>query len=250
MPKTFRDHFSPVANHYFNNRPTYPPALFDWLANRCKTQDLAWDCATGNGQAACELGRMFKHVVATDASSAQVDLGMPHPHVRYRVAPAEHSGLDANSVDLLVVAQALHWFDLESFHAEARRVLKSSGILAILSYGVLHVEGETVNALIQQFYHNHIGPYWPPERRHVENGYRDLPFPFHPIAAPPFVMKTQWNMQQLLGYFRSWSATNRYIKATGIDPVTALETRLHPCWGCPTQPRIVEWPLALQAGTP
>jgi SAM-dependent methyltransferase len=209
---------------------------------------LAWDCAAGSGQASIDLADYFKHVSATDASQAQVNSAAPHPRVAYRVASAEASGLPNSSVDLITVAQALHWFDLDGFYAEVRRVLRPSGVLAVWTYGVLSVEDQPVNTLVQNFYHGTVGPYWPAERAHVEAGYRTLPFPFEEIAAPPFSMEAFWTLPQLLGYFRSWSATGRYSAAYGCDPVASLEEQLASLWGDAMQRRHIAWPLSLRAG--
>lgn len=248
MTTPFSDHFASVARHYADSRPTYPPVLFDWLASQCGEHGLAWDCGAGSGQASLELARHFSRVIATDASAAQIAQAAPHPRIEYRVAPAEESGLEECSADLVIVAQALHWFDLDRFYAEVRRVLKPGGVIAVWSYGVQEVENDAVNAIVQHFYAQEVGPYWPPERHHVETGYRELPFPFTPIAVPPFAMQLQWTLGHLLDYFRSWSATAAYVKAKGSDPVAALEPRLKACWGDPAQQRTVTWPLALLAG--
>lgn len=247
MTRTFNDHFAPVAASYADFRPTYPAELFAWLATLVPRRELAWDCAAGSGQASVDLAEYFARVVATDASRAQIDAAVPHPRIDYRVAPAEASGLAAASVDLVTVAQALHWFDLAGFYAEVRRVLRPGGVLAVWTYGVLSVEGAEVDALVQSFYHDTVGPYWPPERVHVENGYRTLPFPFEEIAAPPFAMEARWLLPQLLGYFRSWSATGRFIAANGHDPVAVLEERLAPLWR-EGETRRVTWPLAQRVG--
>lgn len=249
MSGTFNDHFASVAQHYANSRPSYPAALFDWLAGQSAGHDLAWDCGAGSGQASVELGRHFQRVLATDASAAQIAQAVVHPRVDYRVAPAESSGLADHCADLVVVAQALHWFDLDRFYAEVVRVLKPGGLIAAWSYGVLQVEGEEVDSIVQRFYYDEVGPYWPPQRRHVESAYQQLPFPFRRVAAPAFAMGVRWNLEQLLGYFRSWSATAGFVKAQGFDPVSALEPRLRGCWGGDDRLRSVEWPLAMLAGS-
>ena len=164
------------------------------------------------------------------------------------MAPAEASGLPDKSVDLITVAQALHWFDLAGFYAEVRRVLKLSGMLAAWTYGVLSVEGAPVDTLVQHFYHETVGPYWPAERIHVETGYRSLPFPFNEIATPQFSMEELWELPQLLGYFRSWSATGRFIASNGYDPVDVLTEQLVPLWRDPQKKRLVTWPLSLRIG--
>lgn len=248
MNLPFNDHFTPVTTHYAQFRPTYPEALFDWLATIAPARELAWDCAAGNGQATLDLARHFTRVIATDASRAQIDAALPHPNVEYRVAPAEASGLPEATVDMITVAQALHWFELDCFYAEVRRVLKPGGILATWSYGVQTVDEPRVDACVQTFYRDTVGPYWPPERRHVESGYRSLPFPFREISAPEFHMTATWTLPELLGYLRSWSATGRYLAARGTDPVNDLAVELASPWGDPPVRRRVTWPLSLRVG--
>jgi len=244
---SFKDHFSRLAAQYAAFRPAYPPGLFDYLAQLCRERRVAWDCACGTGQASVALADHFATVVATDASPQQLAAATPHSHVTYRVAKAEASGLDSKSVDLVTVAQALHWFDLDSFYAEVERVLVPAGVIAVWTYGLLHVEGDTVDALVQEFYHDIVGPYWPPERRHVEQGYRTLAFPFASASTPSFNMEERWERAHLLGYLRSWSATGRYAEVKGVDPVVELERRLGPLWAA-QEVRKVTWPLALRVG--
>lgn len=244
----FKDHFSRVSGAYADFRPSYPAGLFDWLATMAPGRDLAWDCACGSGQASVDLAERFERVVSTDASAAQLAGALKHPRVDYREAPAEASGLADRSVDLIAVAQALHWFDRPRFYAEARRVLKPGGVLAVWSYGVQTLADARVNAHVQHFYNEVVGPYWPPERVLVEQGYRTLEFPFAELAAPKFEMTAHWSLPRLLGYFRSWSATGRYLTERGEDPVAALAERLAPDWGDPESEHVVTWPLAIRAG--
>lgn len=243
-----RDHFTPLASAYAEFRPTYPAALFDWLAEISPGRGLAWDCACGSGQATQDLAVRFERVFASDTSAAQLAAAPAHARVEYRQAAAEASGLETACIDLITVAQALHWFDLPGFYAEARRVLKSGGALAVWSYGVLKLDDSRVNALVQHFYHAVVGPYWPAERILVEQGYRSLAFPFAERAAPTFALRADWNLPRLLGYFRSWSATGRYRQARGADPVIPLTKEIARVWGDPEQKRTVTWPLALRVG--
>lgn len=245
---TFQDHFAPVAGAYADYRPTYPAGLFEWLANQVPGRRLAWDCACGSGQASVDLARHFDQVWATDASAAQLRDARPDPRVAYHEAPAEASGLADATVDLVTVAQALHWFDRPRFYAEARRVLKPGGVLAVWTYGVQRLDTPAIDALVQHFYRETVGPYWPPERAWVESGYQQLEFPFAEWPAPAFAMTADWSLSQLLGYFASWSATGRYRQATGEDPVAGLAERLTPVWGDPAHPRTVTWPLAVRVG--
>jgi len=249
MSNSFRDHFAGVASHYASHRPSYPAELFVWLAGQAECRERAWDCATGNGQAAVALAGHFGRVLATDASSAQIAAATPWPQVEYRVAAADDSGLAAQCVDLVTVAQALHWFDLDRFYAEVRRVLKPGGLLAVWTYGVFRAEGvdaQQVQALLDRFYYQTVGPFWPPERRHVENGYAELAFPFDGLVVPPFAMAVNWQLDDLAGYLRSWSATSRYREQYAIDPVLALAEELAPLWG--EQRRRVVWPLSIKVG--
>ncbi len=248
MSQPFHDHFSDVAKRYADFRPRYPAALFDFLATLAPRNSLVWDCACGNGQATLDLAQRFDRVVATDASLEQIASATARPNVEYRVAPAEQSGLPDGSVTLITVAQALHWFDLERFYAEAKRVLAPNGALAAWAYGINEVEGDAVNRLVQDFYSNTVGLYWPPERKLVEEGYRTIPFPFAEITAPTFRMEARWTLDQLLGYFSTWSATNRYIKATGRNPLEPLSAELSRVWGDANSPRLIVWPLSLRVG--
>ena len=248
MSQSFHDHFSDVAKRYADFRPHYPAALFDYLTTLAPRTSLVWDCACGNGQATVDLAERFERVVATDASREQVASAIRNPKVEYRVAPAEQSGLPDESVGLITVAQALHWFDLQRFYAEARRVLNSNGVLAAWAYGVNEVEGEAINELVQDYYSNIVGPYWPPERKLVEEGYRGMPFPFTEIAPPTFRMEARWTLEQLQGYFSTWSATNRFIRATGRNPLETLSADLSRVWGDRNSTRLVVWPLTLRLG--
>jgi SAM-dependent methyltransferase len=244
----FKDHFSRLARQYLAFRPLYPAPLFDYVASLCREQRCAWDCACGSGQATLPLAGRFDSVIGTDASARQIAAAPSHPKVTYRVAGAEHSGLDTASVDLITVAQSLHWFDLELFYREVERVLSETGVLAVWSYGVLHVDGGDIDPIIQTFYYDTVGDYWPPERWHVDDAYRSLPFPFAETAPPPFSMQERWPLAHLLGYLRSWSATGRYIDRHGRDPVATLHEKLERVWGDPTDARLVTWPLLLRAG--
>lgn len=244
----FADHFSKVATRYADFRPHYPAALFDYLATLASKDSCVWDCACGNGQATGDLAARFLKVFATDASQEQIASAKPFPNVEYRVALAEQSGLSGGSVQLLTIAQALHWFDFPKFYPEAKRVLSPAGVIAAWAYGINQVEGEPVNEIVQDFYDNVVGPFWPPERRLVEDGYRSIPFPFDEIAPPPICMQADWNLQQLLGYFSTWSATNRYIKSTCQNPLPPLAVALEKVWGPAATPRSVTWPLVMRVG--
>lgn len=248
MSRPFPDHFSGVAGAYAEFRPRYPDALFDWLAEVAPRRELAWDCATGNGQAAVPLARVFDRVVATDASGEQVDAATPHPRVEYRVAPAEESGLASDSADAITVAQAVHWFDRPAFYAEASRVLRRHGVLAVWTYGHPRLDDPAADAVFQEFYSRTVGPYWPPERALVDSGYRTIEFPFPEVDPPALEMETQWPLALLLGYVATWSATTRFRHSRGFDPVPALGEALARVWGDSAESRQIRWPLTIRAG--
>jgi SAM-dependent methyltransferase len=250
MPAEFTDHFSAVAEAYAGARPTYPPALFDYLASLAPSRGRAWDCAAGNGQATLALAARFARVTATDASAAQIAQAPLHPGVTYRVALAHESGLPDASVDLVTVAQALHWIELDRFYDEARRVLVPNGLIAVWCYGLQRVDDEAIDRRLQHFYHSVVGPYWAPERALVEAGYRSVPFPFDELRPPAFDMAHDWLLSELLAYLRTWSATLAFIRARGIDPVTAFGAELASLWGADQRRRRVRWPLSLRIGRP
>jgi SAM-dependent methyltransferase len=245
--RKFKDYFSGHAVEYAKFRPHYPDELFEYLASISPRRELAWDCATGNGQAAVGLARHFNAVIATDASTQQIESAEPDKCISYRVAPAEASGIDSASVDLILVAQALHWFDLDAFFAEAKRVLKEDGALAISSYNVLEIAPE-IDAIIRKFYRETTGPFWPPERELVETDYKDIEFPFSELPPIQFEMREQWNLDQLAGYLRTWSATQKFIDARGFDPVDSVVEELGAIWKNPEQVREIKWPLHLRVG--
>ena len=240
------DHFSTQSAEYARFRPTYPEALFDWLAAQTEMHDLAWDCACGNGQATRPLAERFKRVVGTDHSPQQIDHAPRIDNVTWKVATAESSGLESSSVDLITVAQAVHWFDLPRFWDEVKRVLKPGGVVAVWCYGVFQIPEPPIQAICDHFYESVLDAYWPPERRLVEAGYAGLSFPFDAIAAPAFEIARDWELDALLGYLSSWSATVRCAQATGQDPIPALREALTPAWMETAYP--VRWPISILAG--
>jgi ubiquinone/menaquinone biosynthesis C-methylase UbiE len=247
MSFTDKDHFSGHAACYQQFRPNYPDQLFAYLAALCPAHDLAWDCATGNGQAAVALAPHFEHVIATDASAQQVDQAQANPKVKYLVAPADKSPLQDGAVDLITVAQALHWFELSSFYREVRRVAKPGGLLAVWCYQ-LHSITPLIDAVVMSLYSGIVGEFWPPERKIVEDGYKSLAFPFDELKTPEFRMVHSWDLEHLVGYIGSWSATQRYRKQHGKDPVALILDELKSAWGDPTQKRDVIWPLDVRVG--
>jgi SAM-dependent methyltransferase len=244
---SFKDHFSETAAGYASFRPRYPDALFEFLAKISPRRKSAWDCATGSGQAAVGLAVHFNEVIATDASAEQIAHAVPHDRIKYRVAPAEESGLTAGSIDLVTVAQALHWFDLPAFFREVERVLVPGGILAVWAYQLFYIQPE-IDEIIRTYYADTVGPYWPPERKMVEEGYRSISLPFADLEVPPFEIEWPITLAELGGYLRTWSASRRYLADRGHDPVTDLLPLLAEVWGDPGAARQMRSPLRLRAG--
>lgn len=243
----FKDYFSSESPNYAKFRPRYGRELFAWLAGLVSDHGLAWDCATGNGQAAVPLSEFFDRVIATDASEEQIRSANPNPRIEYRTAPAEKSNLETASCDIVTVAQALHWFDLPGFYVEAKRVLKPEGALAVWSYNFLRID-PAIDKIVNRFYTDTVGPFWPPERKIVERGYRDLPFPLIEMRAPEFSMTAEWSVDDLLGYLRTWSASRRYQDKVGHDPVALIESELRSVWPNKGNAIHVSWPLACRVG--
>ena len=243
----FKDHFSPQAGSYAKFRPSYPNELYAWLAEQVAQKDHAWDCATGSGQAAVALAQYFDQITATDASDSQLKNALAHPKVTYRTAPAEASGHADHSVDLVTVAQALHWFHFERFYAEVRRVLRPNGLLAVWSYGFYKTSPE-LDQLSEHYADGILGPYWPPERKIVDAGYQTISFPFQRISTPAFAMTAEWTFEHLMGYLTTWSSRKNYVQEHGNCPLEPLRKDFEAAWGDLNQTRTITWPLALLVG--
>lgn len=245
MSSSFADHFSQVAARYAAYRPRYPAALVDALADRADPAGVAWDVGCGNGQLSVALADRFARVIATDPAQAQLDEAPAHPRVEYRCVSAEASGLPDRSVALVVAAQAAHWFDWPRFVAEVERIAVPGALVALASYGNLLAEG-AAGAEIERYHHVTAGPYWPPGRQHVENGYRDLAMPWPAVGAPSIEMAAEWTRDELVGYVTSWSATARLVKAQGTGPFDAFCAALAAAWPDEGERRIVRWPLLVR----
>jgi SAM-dependent methyltransferase len=242
----FSDHFSACAAEYAQCRPSYPEKLFAFLSSQAPGRRLCWDCATGNGQAAVALAEWFDQVIATDASQQQLERSIPHPSVAYRRATAESSTLPSASVDLVTVAAAVHWFDLDAFYAEVRRVARAEAVVACWSYGPNPSINAPVDAIVRQLAEEILGAYWPPELAQNRARYARLPFPFAEIDAPRFEARVLWGLDAFAGHLRSWSAVGPYSRATGDDPVQRVWPALEQAWGPET--RQVSWDLHLRVG--
>jgi len=243
----FKNHFSNHAEEYGKYRPGYPGELFEFLSSITPSHDLAWDCATGSGQAALGLVKYFNKVIATDASEQQIKNAIQHEKISYNVAPAHKTKFPSKSVDLITVAQALHWFEFNRFYREVKRVLKRNGIIAAWTYNLVSVSPE-IDSVIKHFYFNVVGEFWPPERKLVENGYKSIPFPFHKLGSPSFSMTAKWTNKQLIHYIGTWSAVKSYKKCKGADPMEWIEKELSSLWNNPSSIMEVCWPLSIVIG--
>lgn len=241
----FKDLFSLQAADYARFRPVYPPELYAWLAAQAPARRLAVDVGTGNGQAAVALAAHFQRVIGVEPSDGQRANATPAPNVDYRPGTAEATGLDAGSADLLTVAQAIHWFKHDAFFREVRRVVRPQGLLAFWCYGLTTISPE-IDAAVHVYYENMLGPYWEPERKMVEQGYRNIAVPFNAIAVPPFEMQLSWTFEHLLGYLGTWSPRKRFLEEKGKDALELALPGLRQAWGAHGL-RPVRWPLSVRA---
>ena len=243
----FEDHFSNQSRLYAQYRPQYPDEIYAYLASIAPGRSLAWDCGTGNGQAALGLTKHFDKVHATDASTEQISLAYAHNKVDYHVEPAEHVSLNTSSADLVTVAVAIHWFNFDEFYREVKRVLKPGGVLAAWTYNAVEISPE-IDPLIWQYYREIVGEYWPERIRYLEERYETIPFPFEEISPPAFVMEIDWNLIQLAGFLDSWSATQRFKAQKGHHPLEIIWPKLLAAWGDENEPRLIRWPLHFRVG--
>jgi ubiquinone/menaquinone biosynthesis C-methylase UbiE len=243
----FKDHFSKHAAEYAHYRPHYPESLFDFLASLVPEKRIAWDCATGNGQAANGLAGPFQYVIATDPSRTQILHAVKNEKISYCVALAEQTPLQSRTVNLVTIAQALHWLDTRKFFAEVRRILKPDGYFAAWCYNLLHVHPR-VDVLLYRFYTEIVGPFWPPERKLLEDGFRTISFPFDEKESPSFDMSVDWDLNELIGYLRTWSSSQKYVEKHGRDPVEEIQQDLLEAWGPPDEKKRVRWPLSIRLG--
>lgn len=244
--RDFEDHFSEQAREYARSRPQYPSELFAWLASVAPGRRLAWDCGTGNGQAALGLAVHFERVVATDPSRDQLKLAVPHERIEYRLERAEEVLLEAGSVDLVTAAVAAHWFDLGNFYETVRRAAVPGGVIAVWTYH-LPVIAPAVDLVLGHYFSDVLAGFWPARIRYVDERYRTLPFPFGELTPPGFEMHTIWSMDQVTGFLYSWSATQRYLRERGENPLERIGPALREAWG-DRATREVTWPLHLRVG--
>jgi SAM-dependent methyltransferase len=240
----FKDLFSARPDAYARFRPTYPAAMFAWLAEHAPSRRCALDVATGNGQAALGLALHFERVIGLDPSEAQLGSARAHPRVAYRVSRAEQLAVDDACADALVVAQALHWFDHTAFFREVQRVLVPGGLLAVSCYQITRITPE-IDALMMKLYEDQLGDYWEPERRLVEAGYRTIDFPIPELDVPVFDMRMAWSVDDLIGYLGTWSPLVRFRRERGFDPLAQIVPELRAAWGDPAE-RTIVWPFSVR----
>ncbi|MGM1429637.1 class I SAM-dependent methyltransferase [Sphingobacterium lactis] len=243
----FNDNFSKQASIYAQFRPSYPHELYDYLQSLSPAQALAWDCGTGNGQSAIHLADYFDHVHASDPSEAQIENAFEHERVSYHVETAEKPSLSDNSVDLITVAQAIHWFQIDQFYEVAKRVMKKNGIIAIWAYATPTINPE-IDRILLDFHDRIVGPYWPEEINLLRQGYMTIPFPFREIEPPEFYIRKSFKLQDLLGHLLTWSATQRFIQQEQVNPIGKLQDQLMPLWADPQKTKQVTWKIMMRVG--
>ncbi|HWS73341.1 MAG TPA: class I SAM-dependent methyltransferase [Thermoanaerobaculia bacterium] len=244
---TYEDHYSGHADAYARHRPRYPDDLFAWLASLLPERRLAWDVGTGNGQVAVALTEQIDRVVATDASADQLERAVRHERVAYRNEPADRVSLPDGSVDLITAGAAAHWFELDGFYREVRRVAKRGAVIALFSYGPRDL-ADAVGPAVHRFQEEVLDGFWPERIQYVHDRYTTLPLPFDEIAAPSFFMSAEWNLEELLAVLDTWSASQRYFQQWGTRAVDAIAPDLARAWGEPAAKRELRWPLFVRAG--
>jgi ubiquinone/menaquinone biosynthesis C-methylase UbiE len=242
-----KDLFSTQASGYAQYRPTYPPELFDHILSFVQHRRAAWDCATGNGQAAVALAAFFDTVYATDISEKQLQQAIAHPHIVYSRSTAEETAFKENSFDLITVAQAYHWFHFDAFHQEVTRIARAGAVVAIWGYSLVTSAEVHINERILSFYVNVTGPYWDKERRYVDERYTTVPFPYEELPAKTFNIAVQYDLAALAGYLNTWSAVQQFIKANGYNPVHAFIAELETLWPA-DEVKALHFPLFLRIG--
>ncbi len=225
-----KDNFSAQSSKYAKFRPTYPKDLYDFLTTHVHQKHSAWDCATGNGQVAVELAKQFNNVYATDISGAQLKEAPQLSNIHYKIESAEHTTFEDNKFDLITVAQAIHWFNFNEFFTEVSRVLKPNGIFAAFGYDLMKINPE-IDQLIFYLYEDILGSYWDVERRHIEDGYLTIPFPFQEIESPTLSMHTNWHFDELIGYLETWSSLQHYLRKNDKNPIDFVYDDLKTAWG-------------------
>jgi len=247
LNKKFEDNFSAQSGQYAQYRPSYPDSLYAYLASIVPGHSLAWDCGTGNGQAAIGLAKYFEHIHASDASADQIKHAVPHDRVSYHVEEASQAALESGSVDLVTVAQAVHWFDLDAFYKEVKRVLKPGGVIAVWTYHLCKITPQ-VDQASSRFYYEVLKGYWSDRIGILEDRYQSMFFPFEEIDPPSLQMETHGNRAQFMGFLDSWSAVQKYLKEKGTHPLEQIWDELLTAWPDETEVKPAQWPLYFRIG--
>ena len=241
-----KDNFSQQSAGYAQFRPNYPAELVEYIVSFVEEKGLAWDCGTGNGQSAKLLAHHFKKVFATDISSKQLANAHAAANIFYAREPAEKTSLANDSVNLVTVAQAIHWFDFEKFYTEVNRVAKPGAVIAVWTYSLLQVSPE-IDSIIHEYHFKTLEKYWDPERKYVDDGYSGIPFPFATIETKPFNIELDWTLEELNGYLHTWSALQKFMAVNTVNPVPAIMEKIQQHWGDPARQRIC-FPVYLKLG--
>lgn len=245
---SYMDHFGKQSSAYLQFRPDYPDKLYHYLSTVAFEHQLAWDCGTGNGQAAIKLADHFTKVVGSDLNQKQLDVALKKANIDYHCWPAGKTEFKNHSVDLITVAQALHWFKFDEFYREVRRVSKDNGIIAAWCYPLGKIN-EEVDVVIKKLYANILGnAYWPKERHYIDDGYQTIPFPFHKIQPPNFIIEKPMDFTQLMGYLNTWSAVKEYQRINQDNPINLIYHELQTAWGDPSKHHTMQWPIHLLVG--
>ena len=242
-----QDHFSTVAQAYVDARPGYPAALFDAIAAQVRAPVHVWEPGCGSGQATRDLAARFAHVHATDPSERQLAQHWARreagANVTLDVEPGERTWLFDGSVDLVAVAQAMHWFDVPAFFAECDRVLRPGGVLAAWGYDDFDIPSDMADAVLP--FRARIESDWPAERAFIKRHYADFDWPFERIDTPPMTLAVDWPFERFVGYLSSFSAVVQHRARTGEDAVALHVDALRASWGDPAGTRRITWPLFL-----
>ncbi|WP_028296631.1 class I SAM-dependent methyltransferase [Olivibacter sitiensis] len=241
-----KDNFSAQSDKYAKYRPTYPSEFFDYLNSLVPTKQNAWDCGTGNGQVAIRLAETFDKVFATDISQPQINNALRADNITYTVQPAEKTDFENQFFDLIVIAQAIHWFDFEQFYSEVRRTAREHALICVVGYGRIEIS-DLIDQIIADFYENVIGMYWDKERKYIDENYATIPFPFEEIQTPNFANKLPWTLDHLIGYLNTWSAVKHFIKQNGYNPIDELQDEIGKYWN-KEEIKEVTFPLLLRVG--
>ncbi len=239
-----KDNFSSESDKYAKFRPLYPEDMFTFIYSKVESKGSVWDCGTGSGQVAKKLAEEFEKVFGTDISESQLKNAFQAENIHYSVQPAEEVDFPDDYFDLVVVAQAIHWFDFNRFYAEVNRTVKSRGILAVVGYGMIQIS-EEIDKIIEELYLNILKGYWDKERKYIDDNYETLPFPFDKIETPKFDSKMKWDLSHLIGYLKTWSAVKHFENSTGFNPVDKIVDQLKDVWK-PEEVKLVSFPILLR----